>query len=128
MSDIPDWLVGLAAQRDDDEEDEIPAQEQELEPEPSAWESREIERAEAPVFAPDVDDEAEALDMMSALRSQVESEAEEQAAAVPDRRTSGFRIPGLVPWQQFVLSVLLFMDIAVIGLLFLVMLGRIAIP
>jgi hypothetical protein len=137
MSDIPDWLVDLAAQRDDDDEDELPAQEPEPEA-PPAWESREIglTDAQAPLRPgeragvggrADVDDD-EDLDVMSALRSQVESEEEAAREAEREKRSFDFSVPGLVPWQQFVLSILLFMDIAVIGLLFLVMLGRVAIP
>jgi hypothetical protein len=135
MSDIPDWLMELAAQQEDDDEDSGPAQA----PEPAepSWESREIgsagtrprpeERAAVSESDASGDDDA-SLDMMSALRNQVEIDQEEEAASEQRARDSRFRIPGLVPWQQFVLSVLLFMDIAVIGMLFLVMLGRVVIP
>ncbi len=76
------------------------------------------------------------LDLMADLRSQMDvPEVAAPTAAELARpkarrqpRSSGGMELSLLPWQQFVLSVLLFLDVTIIGLLFLVMLGRIAIP
>lgn len=44
------------------------------------------------------------------------------------RRSRRSATGGLQPWQRFVLALLLFLNVAIIGLLLLTMLGRIAIP
>lgn len=137
MSDIPDWLVELAAQRNQDADEE--EAEQDLMPEPEAF----------------VDAEPDSLDPVEALRSQVDdTPAEEEPeltrrgflglgarpaaagesaalAVAPAKQSAAAaprRVAGLLPWQQLILAVLLFLDVVVIGLLFLVMLGRVAIP
>lgn len=110
--DMPDWLRGLAP---DMEDEETPA-------------------APAPVLAEEPENEG--LDLMADLRNQMDvAETPEPTAADlarprPGRQTKATTKSelSLRPWQQFVLSVLLFLDVAIIGLLFLVMLGRIAIP
>ena len=135
MGDIPDWLVELAAQQgQDDEEDE------------TEWDFLRAEPSEAPLPVPDVgsdllsdssaasqapspDEELVEGDLMAALRSQVElEEPEELPVAAAAKHHLDFRVAGMLPWQQFVLAILLFLDVAVIGLLFLVMLGRVGIP
>lgn len=112
-SDMPDWLKDLSrGVTNDDEEDMLVEPEPEPEPE---------------------------LDPLADLRSQMggdELESVEpmpepvRAASRPRRRSGGSRrnAMGLLPSQSFFLSVLLFFDIAFVGLLFLVMLQRIAIP
>jgi hypothetical protein len=137
VSEIPDWLVELAAQQGDNDEEEAGESEWDFfqvepaensRPEPSFGQSPFSESA-APSQAPVVVDVAEDDDLMANLRSQVESVEPEE---LPARRTTksalDYRIAGLRPWQQLVLSVLLFLDVGIIGLLFLVMLGRIALP
>ncbi len=141
MSDIPDWLIELAAQRDEDEEDEEPEwdflrSEPDSEDEQEAPGTRpfaESTEAEAPVSIEELDssDEGEQdEDVMEALRSQVE--AEEEADVLEPSDASGdamsLRIAGLKPWQQLVLAILILMDVVVIGMLLLVMLGRVSIP
>ena len=136
MSDIPDWLVELAAQRNQSAEEE----------------------ADEPAAPAAFEPEADALDLMETLRSQVDEELPEEepepaprglfgrgpraqspaAEAVPEGAVAAVeparqprpvaRVAGLLPWQQLVLAVLVFLDVVVIGLLFLVMLGRVAIP
>jgi hypothetical protein len=51
--------------------------------------------------------------------SEAEAATQEEAAPSP--------LSGLLPWQRFVLALLLFLDVAVVGFLFLVMLGCMAI-
>ena len=135
MSDIPDWLVELAAQGGDDDQeaeesdddvfDFAPSEPLIYTPEPEPAEAMFEVTPEPvePAQAPETDAE-----LMDALRSQVEADELEDAieAAKPKRRIS-LRLPGLLPWQQFVLALLLLLDVIVIGLLFLVMLGRVSI-
>ena len=74
-------------------------------------------------------EEAGAADMMTDLRGQMdEAGAEEALEKAPRPRSSRSVFGGLRPWQRFVLSILMFLDVAIIGLLFLVMLGRVVIP
>jgi len=136
MSDIPDWLVELAAQgNDDDREDEeldddiFDFASSELlvySPEPESAEAM-FEATPAPVETAAQTPETDA-DLMDALRSQVEAdELEDGIEATKPKRSMSLRLPGLLPWQQFVLALLLLLDVIVIGLLFLVMLGRVSI-
>ena len=101
-SDLPDWLSELAPK---DGEEEI---------------------------APVVEESDVAPDMMADLRSQFDETdaptAAEQAVPKAQRRQRSSLEFGLMPWQRFFLSLLLFLDVTIVGLLFLVMLGRIAIP
>jgi hypothetical protein len=140
MSDIPDWLVELAAQREEDDgEDEgmpewdflradvdAPSESvEEVEELASGATGSELPAesvAVAPVPAEDLDEDT----LIHSLRSQVEEEEVEAARVVPSPERRSFRIPGLAPWQQLVLAVLLLLDVLVIGLLFLVMFGRLS--
>ncbi len=135
MSDIPDWLVELAAQGGQDEEEET-VNGSEL-PQDDFSESfdfvSENELVVAPEDAAPLTEEEQAeepeADLMAALRSQVEADvAQADAVAEKPGRSFGLRLPGLLPWQQLVLAILLLLDVVVIGLLFLVMLGRVSIP
>jgi hypothetical protein len=137
MSDIPDWLRELADESD---------QEDMLDDESSVLEDSDTSTADADSasvaqdpspgdvmsaeFSQPQSEEPDELDLMDQLRSQVD--AEEEDAVEPSSPATSFSlddvlIGGLEPIQQFVLAVLLFLDVLVIGLLFLVMLGRIAI-
>ncbi|MFP4393848.1 MAG: hypothetical protein ACLFTI_01180 [Anaerolineales bacterium] len=114
--DFPDWLRDLAP--GDAEEDDTPS------PESLSL------GASSPVM-PAVEEDESAVenddwDMLGDLRGEMEVEetASEETVA---RRQSSRRIAGLLPWQRFVLALLAFFDIAFVGFLFLVMLGRIAI-
>ncbi len=107
---VPDWLSELAPEAESDD-------------------------------APDMmeDASAEDLDLMDDLRGQLGGEgAGAEAAPVPKsspkRRRNVKKSSrgassslGLQAWQRFVLSVLLFFNVAVIGLMLLIMLGRIGI-
>ncbi len=100
-SDVPDWLNELAPRSDEETQADVE------------------------------DAEANDIDLMSDLRSQMET-SEETETNEP-RRTARRRQNrqlelNLLPWQRFFLSILLFLDVTVVGLLFLVMLGRITIP
>ena len=66
--------------------------------------------------------------MMADLRSQVAVEAPPPAPSPRRTRARSRYVFGLLPWQVFFLSVLMFLDVAVIGMLFLVMLGRVVLP
>jgi hypothetical protein len=70
------------------------------------------------------------LNLMDDLRSQMDDDeiatpAEEASAS--SRRQTGLEL-GMRAWQRFFLSVLLFLDVAIVGLLFLIIFGRIALP
>jgi len=154
MSDIPDWLVELAAQSSGPEGDDgepagpPPSDETSASSEVSdvmdaldVSEDDLFEFASEPLIFTEVDEPAQDFaevtptaiepeteaELMDALRSQVEADDLGEIAE-PDapRRALNIGIPGLLPWQQLVLAVLLFLDVVVIGLLFLVMLGRIS--
>jgi hypothetical protein len=112
MSDIPDWLRDLSGGISDEE---IPVEEPQDEPEPVA------------------------ADPMADLMSEFEEEEEPEAAPEPlpastasprrsPRKKSKKGAPRLTSGQRFILSVFLFLNVIVIGLLFLAMLGRIATP
>ncbi len=145
MSEIPDWLVELAAQQDVEEDDELEESEWDfLRAEPAAESFAESSIAESSRLAPavlsqtftpdddaddDASDDAMAGDLMAELRSQVENEEPDDLPLTrPTKSALDFRVAGLQPWQQLVLSVLVLLDVSVIGLLVLVMLGRITIP
>lgn len=137
-SDMPDWLAGLVSAPEDEDEDQPltaavappqarAAQPQVATPQPQARtvqpqvtppSSQTTARPTASVF--------EEEDLMAGLRSQVAA-AEPTPAPATRRRRSRY-VFGLLPSQIFFLSVLMFLDVAVIGLLFLVMLGRIVLP
>ncbi len=165
MSDIPDWLVELAAQRDDAEDtattsedasadaDEVAVGDVQsewdfLRPSPAVTaaeasatkgsvESPVVEesddwdafvRGASPAPAEATAEEAGKGEIIEVLRSQVEStEATLQRDAAMPAVSAGRGIAGLLLWQQAVLAILLLLDVAVIGFLFLVMLGKISI-
>ncbi len=141
MSDIPDWLRELATESDQEGAlgGDSSVQDEGSEP---AVNERSAESVDSPPIveitpAAEIPDEAlsqptdqDELDLMEQLRSQVDVEEEEVAeSSSPGLSFSidDLLIGGLEPIQQFVLAVLLFLDVLVIGLLFLVMLGRLAI-
>jgi hypothetical protein len=144
MSEIPDWLVELASQQGEDDDAEEESEWDFLRAEPAVDShaaapvvqsplSEPAARQQAPTIpqwqAPAVADDAEDDDLMAALRTQ--AERVEAVQAPESRRTKSaldFRVAGLQPWQQLVLAILVFLDAGIIGLLFLVMLGRVAIP
>ncbi len=136
MSDVPDWLVELAAQGSDDDQEGAESDDDAFDfasseplvytPEPEPAEAM-FEVTPAPVVPAEQAPETDA-DLMDALRSQVEAdELEDAIEATKPKRSISLRLPGLLPWQQFVLALLLLLDVIVIGLLFLVMLGRVSI-
>ncbi len=125
-SEMPDWLAGLVSAPEDEDEDQpliaavAPPQARAVQPQVAAPQPQTTARPTASVF--------EEEDLMAGLRSQV---AEEEPAPAPSTRRKRSRsryVFGLLPQQIFFLSVLMFLDVAVIGLLFLVMLGRIVLP
>ena len=145
MSDIPDWLRELASESDEEDSLEGDAQpesdadeltvvedtapEVEVSPEEGETEA-EISVSESADEIQPTPREPDDLGLMEQLRSQVDSGQEEESESPspgPSFSLDDVLIGGLEPVQQFVLAVLLFLDILVIGLLFLVILGRISI-
>ncbi|MFN2110866.1 MAG: hypothetical protein ACK2UI_14520 [Anaerolineae bacterium] len=122
-NDMPDWLAGLVSDPEDEDDDQLLAdampQMRPVEPQAAA------PQAQAAVTQPPVitfeDD-----DMMADLRSQVA--AEELPPEPSAKQTRSRYMFGLLPWQIFFLAVMMFLDVAVIGMLFLVMLGRVVLP
>ena len=116
MGEIPSWLIELAESAEGDEGGETPNQE--------------------PIQVTDQLPESgfleEPVTLMDELRSQVVEEPVPDETVLEEPKNEILMKPiafaGMVPWQIAVLSVLLFFDIAVIGMLFLAMLGRISIP
>ncbi len=103
--ELPDWLRDIAP--DDEEDDEFS------------------------IITEGVPDDVSDDDLMDSLRTELD-EADE-ASSEPEARQIGSSalermdfVRILLPWQRFVLSVFLFLDVLVIGLLFLTMLGRIS--
>ncbi len=106
--DIPDWLQELSPFGG---EEAAPSQEP-PEPESAAQEEVNVE--------PAVDD----LRQMVAMEESPPREKSRPRQRSRDRRSDG----GMLPWQRLVLAVLLFLDVAVVGMMFLIMLGRMVIP
>lgn len=126
-SDMPDWLAGLvSAPEDEDEDQPLTAagrpQAGVAQPQVAAPQTQTVARSQGGVF----EDE----DIMADLRSQVAKEEPASPSQVRRTRTRSRsrRVFGLLPWQVFFLSLLMFLDVVVIGMLFLVMLGRVVLP
>ncbi len=123
-SEMPDWLAGLVSAPEDEDEDQLltaavaQPRTRVVQPQVAAPPPQATARPAASV--------PEEEDLMAGLRSQVA--AEEPAPAKAIKRKRSRYVFGLLPAQIFFLSVLMFLDVAVIGLLFLVMLGRIVLP
>lgn len=123
-SDMPDWLAGLVSAPENEDEDQflVAAERPQTsvrQPQVIAGQSQVLTHSQASTL------ENEAV--MADLRSQVAGE-EETAPASSTMRSRSRYVFGLLPWQIFFLSVLMFLDVAVIGMLFLVMLGRLVLP
>jgi len=124
-SDMPDWLAGLvSAPEDEDDDQPLTAaawpQASAVQPQAAAPPPQATARPQVSAF--------EDGDIMADLRSQVAVEEPIPTPSTRRRRSRSRYVFGLLPWQIFFLSVLMFLDVAVIGLLFLVMLGRIVLP
>lgn len=77
--------------------------------------------------APSSEEPSETVDVLDGLREEIAV----SGALQPDEEVkprAQRAIGGMLPWQVFFLSVLMFLDIAIVGMLFLVMLGRVVIP
>ncbi len=123
-SDMPDWLAGLVSAPENEDEDQL------LTAAVAQPRTRAVQpQVAAPppqTTAPSAARVPEVEDLMAGLRSQVTGE--EPVLAKTVRRKRPRYVFGMLPQQIFFLSVLMFLDVAVIGLLFLVMLGRIVLP
>lgn len=135
MSEIPDWLMQQLAPDEEEPDDLGIAPPLEEAPEPAPLDDvyglmglTEPDDSPNPV--------AEMADPMAALRTEIDSTEEAASSAslfesmtTPAARTTTSNLSlGILPWQRLFLSVLLFLDVGIIGLLFLVMLGSISIP
>ncbi len=101
-SDIPDWLRDLAPDASDDE--------------PHAdYDTESAEDTPEQVYADPMDDLRRGMDQADV---EIAEEEVKRAQARP------VRVGGMFPWQVMVLSILLFFNIAIIGFLFLMVLGR----
>lgn len=113
FTDIPDWLKELE-----------PSASEELEAEPYEPESPEFTEEEMG-SAFDEEPETTGDTLVDDLREQaiVDEELEE-----PDQPSSGVAaiFLGLTPIQRFILAVLLFLDVLLLGCMCLVMTGRVA--
>ncbi len=121
-SDMPDWLSELLPATESQEEAPLletgPAETEAVPLRAEAKAARRFEPPEPPPARADVRADSRGQGATPQARRAVSSKK--------PRRQQG--IGGLLPWQTFFLSVLLFLDVAVIGLLFLVMLGRVVFP
>lgn len=119
-TDMPDWLSELMpASEEDDLLQKATSEDASLMP--LHTDAKASRRARSQEAAP------EDVDVMDDLRSQVAVQ-EAVPAIVSKKARSRYVIGGLLSWQVFFLSVLLFLDVAVVGMLFLVMLGCIVLP
>ena len=126
MGEIPDWLIELAENADNEEGEKLPEEVTEILTNQQTGALPESQ----PSQLPESGFLEEPVTLMDELRSQVEPLPEEELKHEPtfDQPKKSVSFAGMVPWQLAVLSILLFLDIVVIGLLFLIMLGRIALP
>lgn len=133
-SDMPDWLRDLS-RGVENAEDNMPA-EPEPEPEIDPLADLRSQMNEEPESAASMP-AADSRHRGESKREVVNSLIERLGSDKPESRRAGSRSQssrsrrgamGLLPWQSFVLSVLLFFDIAFVGMLFLVMLGRVVFP
>jgi hypothetical protein len=111
MGEIPSWLIELAENAENNDSDQSTEKLPDQLPESGFLE--------------------EPVTLMDELRSQMEPLPEDEPKEEVEeevRPTMPMSFAGMVPWQLAVLSVLIFLDIAVIGMLFLTILGRISIP
>lgn len=126
--DMPDWLAGLVSAPEDEDDDQplsATARPQMGVPQTGIVQPQVAAPPQATAAQPQATPFEDA-DLMADLRSQV---AVEEPTSGPARQRARARyVFGLLPWQIFFLTVLMFLDVAVIGMLFLVMLGRVVIP
>ena len=128
MGEIPDWLIELAENADKDDSEQTGENITEMLSEGQT----EVLPEPPPVYTPESGFLEEPVTLMDELRSQVDAipEEEDHREREPDaaKPRKPISFAGMVPWQLAVLSIMLFLDIAIIGLLFLTMLGRISFP
>lgn len=132
MGEIPNWLIELAedAENDDNEDaDDVTNDIEYPDQTEDAQETEELTEQYAGSQASSGFLE-EPVALMDELRSQVDPQRDEMVPVKTGTEESVKPVSflGMLPWQIAILSVFLFLDIAVIGLLFLAMLGRISIP
>ena len=120
-SDMPDWLSELVPISEEEEQPRQTAPPEDVDLMPLHTDAKASRRVKPQEAAP------EDVDLMADLRSQVAASEAPPAAAATKAR-SRYVLGGLLPWQLFFLSVLLFLDVAVVGMLFLVMLERVVLP
>ncbi len=117
--ELPDWLIQLRDQQFS-EQPEAPPQPQEA----AALEGQ------PPPQEPEVEEPQEPADVLEDLREQI-IQADEELEAHPKQtplEAVKTTIQNFPSWQRLVLSVLLFLDVAVCGCMLLTMLGKVVFP
>ena len=134
MGEIPDWLIELAENAENEDTEQIREELTESladQPTESLPEQPTEIAIESPLTqVPDSGFLEEPVALMDELRSQVEPQFAEELQDEPpaERLKKPISFAGMVPWQLAILSIMIFLDIAIVGLLFLAILGRISIP
>ena len=148
---LPDWLVELRDQQLRQQSQEPPP----LVEEPPgkmdraslvgdlrsqmAWAEEQMAQPETPVFraeepaappgeTPVEPGPDESTDVLESWREQMLIEAAEEEREIAQRRTFVQALMGLKPAQRLLLSILLFLNVAMCGCLILIMLGRVELP
>ncbi len=117
--ELPDWLIQLRDQQFS-EQPEAPPQPQEA----AALEGQ------PPPQEPEAEEPQEPADVLEDLREQI-IQADEELEAHPKQtplEAVKTTIQNFPSWQRLVLSVLLFLDVAVCGCMLLTMLGKVVFP
>jgi hypothetical protein len=147
---LPDWLVELRDQQLQQQSQEPPPL---IEEPPGmdreslvgdlrsqmAWAEERMAQAEAPVIqmeepaappgvAPVEPEPDESTDVLESWREQMLIEAAEEEREFAQRRTLVQTLMGLKPAQRLLLSILLFLNVAMCGCLILIMLERVELP
>jgi|GEM_PF-1058375 len=120
MSDeMPDWLADLVSTSEDEGDDQPLVA--------SVRPQAIVEQPQVAILQPEIEAIPEVVleteeEMMDSLRSQV---AQADVVPPPPVKRSARLVLGMLPWQVFFLSVLMFLNVLVIGMLFLLIFGRV---
>ena len=114
-NNLPDWLRQLRDQQMDAADQPVPAAEPAPAPEPAQWE---IESQSEPEAAPSRADELDALREIAS--------AEPLPMEEPRRQINIPIVNQLTPFQRFVLALMLFLNVSVLGCLFLMVTEKIS--
>jgi hypothetical protein len=113
---LPDWLSELKDQQPEQQPQEEPHLELGEGPQENTFES----------LIASMQDQPPPPDMVGDLREQMILPEDE--FDYEERPSSAGLLPGMKPWQGFILALLLFVNVAVLGCLALLVTGRIMLP